>query len=109
MKKLLMLILMSFSFSVSAKVQFITVEQDHSVLVTVVSVDGVNPTLIDTGSNNIKRVIKVVKFYRMFKVQVIVSHTEFACLEGLERSLWARDGDTNDLVATVQPWSRVSG
>ena len=46
---------------------------------------------------------------KMFKDQMIISQMEVSCVQGLERSIWARDGDTNELLSSIQPWTRING
>jgi hypothetical protein len=109
MKKIFGIMILIGCISARAEVEFITVAQDPSVSITVVSADGIRPYLIETGTPNIKRVIKTFRFTKFLKDQIVISHTEYACAEGLERSLWARDGSTNELLSAIQPWTKVSG
>ncbi len=111
MKKLLTILglIVSFSSQAESAIKPIVIAQDPSARVTLVSLDGITPYLIDTGNSNIKRFIKGVQITKFFKDQMIISQTEIACDEGLERSLWARDGDTNELLSAIRPWTRVSG
>ena len=112
MKKVLIALSLITTVAISAEANPIipiVVAQDYSARVTLVSVDGINPYLINTGDSNIKRVIKGVQITKMFKDQMIISQMEVSCVQGLERSIWARDGDTNELLSSIQPWTRING
>ena len=109
MKKLLITLGLVAGFSASAQVP-IVIAQDPSARVTIVGIDSKTPYLIDTGNPNIKRVWQGVQFTKLWsKDQMVIAQIEFSCSEGLERSLWARDGDTNELLASTQPWTRIKG